>query len=268
MDTSNQYKDVIYYLQNLKSLLELIDSQKRSLKLQAIRYVIVQGQLWWRSMEGVLLKCVDEIESKMILKDMHEGVCGGHYMAKTTTHKILKVGFWQPTLFRDAHEFVKVCDAFKRFSGKLIFFGNLPLRPIEVQTPFQQWKINFICEISNKSSGGHSQILVATNYFTKWVEAIPTKNATSKVMINFILNNIMTKFGCPQKIVTNNAMCFGSKEYNFFCKKYGIIEYTSSPYHPQGNGQEESSNKSIFKIIKRILGENKKAWDSKLPLAL
>ena len=63
-------------------------------------------------------------------------------------------------------------------------------------------------------------------------------------------------------------MCFRSEEYKFFCKKYGITEYTSPPYHPQGNGQAESSNKSILKIIKRILGENKKAWDSKLPLAL
>ena len=44
-------------------------------------------------MEGVLLKCVDEIESKRILRDMHEGVCGGHYMAKTTTHKVLRAGF-------------------------------------------------------------------------------------------------------------------------------------------------------------------------------
>ena len=63
-------------------------------------------------------------------------------------------------------------------------------------------------------------------------------------------------------------MCFISKEYKEFCRKYGIIEYTSSPYHPQGNGQVESSNKSILKIIKRILGEKKKAWDSKFPLAL
>ena len=63
-------------------------------------------------------------------------------------------------------------------------------------------------------------------------------------------------------------MCFRSEEYKEFCKEYGITEYTSSPYHPQGNGQVESSNKSLLKIIKRILGENKRAWDSKLPLAL
>ena len=60
-----------------------------------------------------------------------------------------------------------------------------------MQAPFQQWGIDFIGEIPNKSSGGHSWILVATNYFTKWVEEIPTRNATSRVMIKFILNNII-----------------------------------------------------------------------------
>ena len=74
-------------------------------------------------MERFLLKCVYEIESKNILSDMHEGVCGEHYMAKTTAHKVLRVGFWWPTLFRDAHEFVKICDTCKRFSGKLKNLG-------------------------------------------------------------------------------------------------------------------------------------------------
>ena len=63
-------------------------------------------------------------------------------------------------------------------------------------------------------------------------------------------------------------MCFRSEEYREFYRKYGIPKYASLSYHPQGNDQAESSNKSILKIIKRILGENKRAWNSKLPLAL
>ena len=74
-------------------------------------------------MEGVLLKFVDQTNSRRILKDMHEGVCGGHYMDKTTTHKILRAGFWWQIFFKDAHEFVKICDTCQRFSGKLIFLG-------------------------------------------------------------------------------------------------------------------------------------------------
>ena len=67
---------------------------------------------------------------------MHEEVCRGHYMAKTMKHKILKSGFWWPTIFKDTHEFVKRCDACQGFSGKFKFLGNLPLRPMEVKAPF------------------------------------------------------------------------------------------------------------------------------------
>lgn len=87
-------------------------------------------------MEGILLKYVNEAESEKILREIHEGVCGGHYMAKTTAHKILKADFWWPTLFKDAQELVKTCDACQRFGGKLKFSGNLPLKPMEVQAPF------------------------------------------------------------------------------------------------------------------------------------
>lgn len=63
-------------------------------------------------------------------------------------------------------------------------------------------------------------------------------------------------------------MCFRSKEFVNFYESYGISLSYSSPYHPQGNGQAESSNKNLLKIIKRMLGENKRAWDSKLSLAV
>lgn len=184
----------------------------------------------------MLLKCVDFEKSKALLEEMHQGVCGGHYMEKTTAHKILRLGFWWPTIFKDTHHYVRKCDACQRFVGKLKFSGNLPLRPIAVQAPFQKWGIDFIGKIPNKSSGGHSYILVATNYFTKWIEAIPTRRATSKVVTDFVMQNILTRFGCPEVIVVDNAMCFRSQEFSDFCQQYGIHISFSSPYHPQGNG--------------------------------
>ena len=62
-------------------------------------------------MEGVMLKCVDEENSVKILNEMHNGECGGHYMAKRTSHREIWAGFWWPTLFKDAHELVRKCDA-------------------------------------------------------------------------------------------------------------------------------------------------------------
>jgi len=66
----------------------------------------------------------------------------------------------------------------------------LPLKPIEVSAPFQQWGLDFIGEIHPTSSGQHRWILIATYYFKKWIEAIPTKQATDAVIISFLENNI------------------------------------------------------------------------------
>jgi len=107
------------------------------LKLQAIKYIIVQGELYWRNHDGVLLKCVDENQAKDILNDIHHGVCGGHYPAYTTSHKVLRAGYWWPTLFSDAHRMIRKCDPCQRFSGKLKYDGALPLRTITVEAPFQ-----------------------------------------------------------------------------------------------------------------------------------
>jgi len=77
--------------------------------------------------------------------------------------------------------------------------------------------------------------------------------------MDFILENIIIRFGVLVKLITDNAMCFRSGEFVDFCNKYGIDLSHTSPYHPQGNGQAESSNKSLMKIIKRIMDKNKKS---------
>ena len=72
---------------------------------------------------------------------------------------------------------------------------------------------------------------MATDYFTKWVEAIPTKNATENVVMDFIEEIIIPRFGIPLKITTNNARAFSSGKANKFCFKYGIILSHSSDYY-------------------------------------
>ena len=78
----------------------------------------------------------------------------------------------------------------------------------------------------------------------------------------------MAIFGCPNRIVTYNVVAFKAEPLIKFCEQFGITLIHSTPYYPQGNGPTESSNKSLIKIIKRLLEDNKKAWDSKLKFSL
>ena len=112
---------------------------------------------------------------------------------------------------------VKACPKCQKFVGKKKL-KSLPLKPIKVDAPFQQWGLDFIGEIVPNSSGQHKYILTATNYFTKWVEAIPTRKADDNVIIRFIEDNILSRFGCPKNIITDNAAAFKSNLMVQFCE--------------------------------------------------
>jgi hypothetical protein len=261
------YSGIIHFLQKLEVPPELSMTQARALKLRAIKFCIYNNLLYWKDPAGLLLRCLDKEESVEVTHQFHSSVCGGHHYWKTTVHKILRAGYYWPFLFSDVCAFVKACDKCQRFTGKQQL-KSLPLRPIVVNGPFQQWGLDFIGEINPSSSGQHKWILVATDYFTKWIEAIPTRNATHQVVMKFLYENILSRFGCPKRLVTDNAAAFKAEALVDMCKSMGIQLVHSTPYYPQGNGLAESSNKSLIKIIRKLLEENKKNWDSKLKFSL
>jgi transposase InsO family protein len=147
---------------------------------------------------------------------------------------------------------VKACNSCQLFVGKKSL-PALPLIPIKVEAHFQQWGLDFIGEIHPQSSGQHRWILTAIDYFTKWVESIPTQNTTDSVVMKFLEENILERFGCPKKIVIDNAQDFKSMSMINLCLKYNIVFSHSTTYYPQGNGLAESSNKSLMTIIKNVL---------------
>jgi hypothetical protein len=83
-----------------------------------------------------------------------------------------------------------------------------PLKPISVEAPFQKWGLDLIREIHPPSSGQHRWILTAMDYFTKWIEVVPSRQAIDSVIVKFLENNILSRFGCPRKIITDNAVAF------------------------------------------------------------
>ena len=96
--------------------------------------------------------------------------------------------------------------------------------------------LDFIGEINPNYSGQHRRILTATNYFTKWIEAIRTTRDIDVVIMDFLVENILARFGCPKRIVIDNVVAFKSKKMINFCHKYHISLNNSTAYYPQGNG--------------------------------
>jgi hypothetical protein len=102
------------------------------------------------------------------------------------------------------------------FAGKQKLFP-LPLKPIKVETPFQQWGLDFIGKINPNSSGQQKWILTATNYFTKWVEAIPTRETTNTSHHKVPRGKYIGQIWVPRKIIVDNSLDFkSSKLVKFF----------------------------------------------------
>ena len=96
--------------------------------------------------------------------------------------------------------------------------------------------MDFIGQINPPSSKGHRFVLVATDYFTKWTEAVPLKNMTHWEVIEFITEHIIHTFGIPQTLTTDQDSSFISKEVREFSESYKIKILNSSPYYAQANG--------------------------------
>jgi len=202
---------------------------------------------------------------KKATKYFQKGDCGGHHYWKTTAHKISRVGFYWPSIFSNVYKEVSRWHECQFFYGKRRLYP-LPLNPISIEEPFMQWGLDFIGYIHRPSSNQHRWILTATNYFTKWIESVPTMKATDIVIIQFLESNILSRFGFLVKIIMDNAATFKSKRMDTFYSDYNITLVHSTSYYPKGNGLAKSSNKILTRIINKLLQENKKSWNKKLSL--
>jgi len=93
-------------------------------------------------------------------------------------------------------------------------------------------------------------LLIAIDYFTKWVKVEPLAVITEDKIQTFVWKNIICRFGIPKTIISDNGRYFDSRKFKEFCTKLRIQNHYSSPGHPQANGQTEVTNRTLLKFIK------------------
>lgn len=112
------------------------------------------------------------------------------FLTKSIAYKILLLGYYWSSIFKDAKEYVKGCDSCQRM-GKHIPSDEIPLQIVE---PSEKWALDFVGPI-NPPSKQKSHILVCIDYVTKWVEPKPILFATENVVVTFPFEDIFTHFG-------------------------------------------------------------------------
>ncbi|GJX03947.1 reverse transcriptase domain-containing protein [Tanacetum coccineum] len=178
--------------------------------------------------DQVIRRCVFGQEAHDILMACHNGPTGGHHDANYTAKKVFDVGFYWPTIYRDAHDLVTRCDACQR-QGKISQRDEMPQNAIQVCEIFDVWGIDFMGPFP--SSRGNKYILVAVDYLSKWVEAkaLPTNDA--RVVCKF-LKSLFDQFGTPRAIISDRGTHFCNDQFAKVMLKYGVTHRLSTAYHP------------------------------------
>ncbi|GKV01663.1 hypothetical protein SLEP1_g14200 [Rubroshorea leprosula] len=119
--------------------------------------------------------------------------------------------------------------------------------------PFAQWGVDLLGPFI-KGKGGCTYLIVAVDYFTKWIEAKPLSTTIKKKIEEFLFNSILYRFGIPKRIIADNGPQVRVAALRSFCNDYGIELALTSVYTPQSNGQAESANKIVLRGLKtRVL---------------
>jgi len=213
-----------------------------------------------------LLRCVDAKEAELILQEVHEGTFRTHMNGHSMARKILRAGYFWMTMENDCCKHVRKCQKCQ------VYVDNINVSPTTLNVlsapwPFSMWGIDVIGAIEPKASNGHRFILVAIDYFTKWVEAASYANVTRKVVAKFIRRELICRYGIPDRIIIDNATNLNNQMMTELCEEFKIKHHNSSPYRPKMNGAVEAANKNIKKIVQKMV-VTFKDWHEMLPFAL
>ena len=163
----------------------------------------------------------------------------------------------------DLKEFIDRCPAClqcKRSTGAKL--GKL--MTILSERPFQLVEVDITGPLTT-TTGGNKYIVVFIDHFTKWVEAFPTHRIHTKQIVKLLVDNIITRFGIPEKLLLDNGPQFNNEDLKQVCSSLGTNKKFSTIYHPETNGMVERMNRTLKEMVRKCVNTNQKNWDEVLP---
>ena len=257
------YADIVNYLVCSILPVEFGYQKKKKFLHEVKQYYWDEPYLFKHCQDGIVRRCVADDDIQSIIHHCHSSPYGRHAAAAKTQAKILQAGFFWPTLFKDVYCYIKTCDACQR-TGKMRRRHEMPQQGILEVELFDVWGVDFIGPLP--SSKGYTHILVAVDYVSKWVEAVPTVHVDSKAICNLFKHTIFPRFGVPRIVISDGGAHVKNKQLEALLEKYGVRNQRfTTPYHPQENGQVELSNREIKSLLEKVVSKSRADWAVKLP---
>lgn len=207
-DKEPWYADLVNFLACGKEPPNLEGYNKKKFFKVVNRFYWDEPYLYTLCKDKVYRRCIPEEEFEGILMHCHGSAYGSHFATFKTVTKVLQAGFWWPTMFKDAHDFISRCDSCQR-KGNISRRKEMPQNPILEVEVFNVWGIDFMGLFP--SSYGNSYILVAVDYVSKWVEAIASPTNDAKVVLKMFKSIIFPRFGIPRVVISDGGTHFINK---------------------------------------------------------
>ncbi|KAJ3688389.1 hypothetical protein LUZ61_017553 [Rhynchospora tenuis] len=230
----------------------------RKIKRWSLEFTIIEDELCKKGYHHPWLTCVGKVKAAELLSETHQGICGSHQGPRTLGKRIMRQGYYWPTLRKDAEDLVRRC-AQCQFHARIDHKPPNKLKPITSPWPFDIWGMDILGPFP-QAKGNLKFIVVAVEYLTKWIEVKALSLITSQKITDFLEHHIMYRFGIPHTIITDNSRQFTGAPLKNYCRGLGIEINFASVYHPQSNGLAEVSNRTILEGLKKKIEGTKNTW--------
>ena len=195
---------------------------------------------------------------KEILHQMHDALVSGHLGCKKTKAKTLQRFYWY-ALKEDIALYIQRCDicAADKKPAKI---PKAPMGSLQVGAPGDCVATDYLGPLP-VTDRGHRYVLLFTDHFTKNVEIVPTKDMTAETCATKLLNEVISRRGCPLAIHSDQGRTYESKVFQELCRMLEVRKTRTSVRNPRGNGQAELFNRTLIRMVKAYLQEEQRDWD-------
>ena len=193
-----------------------------------------------------------------VLTQLHEGAVGGHLGVDKTLARVKERFYW-PGYTSDVGDWCSrcgVCAARKTPTPK----ARAPLTSIVTGYPLQLVAMDIVGPFP-ESTAGNSYVLVAADYFTRWVEAYPIPNQEAVTVATKLVNEFFCRFSLPERLHSDQGRNFESAVVSEVCKLLGIAKSRTTPYHPQSDGLVERFNRTLLDMLAKSVRDRPFEWE-------
>jgi hypothetical protein len=222
-------------------------------------YIIIEEELYKHGVCSPLLKCLSRTEGIELMKEIHVGLCGSHIGSRHLLEKVFRQGFYWPKATSDAVELVQKCENCQKCARDQKQPSSLT-QLIQPTWPLQRWGLDLLGPLP-PAQGNLKYVVVAVEYFSKWIEAKPLATITSITVQKFFWQNIVCRFGVPKAITVDNGTQFDAETFKDICDQIGTKIHFASVRLPESNRLVERENGIIMTgIMKLIFNQPRGKW--------